>query len=100
MSAGQRCSRGDEQEACLVSQKILSISRHQVVLWRGECGADAAHPETAADAVTALWKDRYLLRREVQLLSQTATTSWVEAALGGSVDRSQSGPAQVDTMMV
>jgi hypothetical protein len=56
--------------------------------------------ETAADAVTARWRGRHLVRLEVQPLSQTAAMSWAEAALGGPVDRSRPGPARVDATMV
>jgi hypothetical protein len=38
MSAGQRCSRGRDQEACLVSQKILSISTTPALAGRAGLG--------------------------------------------------------------
>jgi DNA-binding NarL/FixJ family response regulator len=68
----------DEVSALLVQQLVVRRVASVVLTLRSG--------EIAPDAVTALWKDGYLPRLELQPLSQTETATLVEARLGGPVD--------------
>lgn len=70
----------DDLSALLVHQLVLRQAAAVVITVRSGC--------PAPDAVTALWKDGYLERLEVQPLSEPQTAAVLEAVLGGPVDRS------------
>ncbi|MGH3537881.1 MAG: hypothetical protein ACRDQV_16915 [Pseudonocardiaceae bacterium] len=68
----------DELSATLVHQLVLRRAASVVLTLRTG--------ETPPDAVTALWKDGYLTRLELQPLSQDETARLVEARLDGPLD--------------
>ncbi|MER5539754.1 LuxR C-terminal-related transcriptional regulator [Streptomyces mirabilis] len=70
----------DDLSALLVHQLVLRQAAAVVITVRSGC--------PAPDAVTAVWKDGYLERLEVQPLSKPQTAAVLEAVLGGPVDRS------------
>ncbi|TQF73647.1 AAA family ATPase [Rhodococcus spelaei] len=83
---GSRVVIGVDDAHLLDATSALVV--HQIVL-------DAMAPvvitvrtgEPAPDAVTALWKDGYLDRLEMQSLSEAETAGLLEVVLGGAVDR-------------
>ncbi|MGH3512061.1 MAG: helix-turn-helix transcriptional regulator, partial [Pseudonocardiaceae bacterium] len=68
----------DELSATLVHQLVLRRAASVILTLRTG--------ETPPDAVTALWKDGYLTRLELQPLSQDETARLVEARLDGPLD--------------
>ncbi|MGN0125981.1 MAG: LuxR C-terminal-related transcriptional regulator [Rhodococcus sp. (in: high G+C Gram-positive bacteria)] len=73
----------DEMSALLVHHLAVRCAAAVVVTLRSD--------ELAPDAITALWKDRYLDRLEVQPLSEEETAMLLESVLGGQVDSVTAG---------
>jgi predicted ATPase len=76
----------DDLSALVVHQLVQSEAATVIVTIRTG--------ETAPDAVTALWKDGLLRRRELQPLSRSETDELLAAALGTPPDRHCAAPAR------
>ncbi|MGW5152521.1 LuxR family transcriptional regulator, partial [Rhodococcus koreensis] len=73
-------------DAHLLDDLSSLLVQHQMIRRAATVILTLRSGESAPDAVTGLWKDRYLDRCEVQPLSPDETAQLLEAALGGPVD--------------
>ena len=73
-------------DAHLLDQLSATLLHHIAVDWSGHIVATVRSGEPVPDAVTALWKDGYLRRFELQPLTKEQSIALVESVLGGTLE--------------